>query len=317
MYHEGIEHPVFPGEIAMTHSILIALVTIHCVPAVVVAETGGNEYPRSDLLIEPAALAPPLDAERFVILDSRSREDYQQEHIPEARWVDHGAWSKTFGDGEDVEAWSQRIGELGIDTDAAVVVYDDQAMKNAARIWWILRYWGVEDVRLLNGGWKSWKAQELPVSQARGASVEPVAFTAKPQSSRLATKSQILDRLEGQEWQIVDARSEAEYCGTELLGNQRAGAIPGAKHLEWSELIDPETDRFRPPDELRELFDQANIDLDRPMASHCQSGGRASVMAFGLELMGAEGVRNYYRGWSDWGNAEDTPVEPGKRPASP
>ena len=58
---------------------------------------------------------------------------------------------------------------------------------------------------------------------------------------------------------------------------------------------------------------EAGIDLNRPTASHCQSGGRASVMAFGLELMGAQDVRNYYRGWSEWGNVEDTPVEPGKK----
>ena len=125
---------------------------------------------------------------------------------------------------------------------------------------------------------------------------------------RLATKSQMLDWVKSKKVQIVDARSDKEFCGIDKADNQRGGAIPGAKHLEWSDLIEPKTDRFKSPEELRKLFDKANIQLDRPMASHCQSGGRASVMAFGLELMGASDVSNYYRGWSEWGNASDTPI---------
>jgi thiosulfate/3-mercaptopyruvate sulfurtransferase len=79
-------------------------------------------------------------------------------------------------------------------------------------------------------------------------------------------------------------------------------------HLEWSDLLDPETDRFKPPAELRKLFDQAGIDLAKPVAAHCQSGGRASVMVFAMTLMGAQDPRNYYPGWSEWGNTEDVPV---------
>ena len=113
--------------------------------------------------------------------------------------------------------------------------------------------------------------------------------------------------------QIVDARSEGEFCGTDKLKNKRGGAIPGAKHLEWIDLIDKETQRFKTPDQLRKLFADAEISLDRPTATHCQSGGRASVMAFGMELMGAASVANYYASWGEWGNADDTPIVAGKR----
>ena len=109
--------------------------------------------------------------------------------------------------------------------------------------------------------------------------------------------------------QIVDARSEAEHCGDDPLKNARAGAIPGAKHLEWSALIDKETARFKPADEIARLFAEAGIDPKKPTVTHCQSGGRASVMAFGLELMGGERVANDDRGWSEWGNADGTPIE--------
>lgn len=292
----------------MTRFIPTVLAVLSCLPSAL--PTVAAEYPRPELLLEPTELAKPEVAQRFVILDARGREEYERAHIPGARWVDHDEW-KDAVDGEGDAQWSKRIGELGIGTDADVVVYDDNAMKDAARIWWILRYWGVENARLLNGGWKTWKAKQLPTTAEEPEPAEYVAFEAESHAQRLATKNEILDRLDPNRLQIVDARSEAEFCGTEPLRNERAGAIPGAKHLEWSDLIDQETHQFKNPEELRRSFEQAGIDLDRPTASHCQSGGRASVMAFGLELMGAEDVRNYYRGWSEWGNAGDTPVVPG------
>ena len=119
---------------------------------------------------------------------------------------------------------------------------------------------------------------------------------------------QILSQLSDGELQIVDSRSEGEFCGIEMRDNLKGGAIPGAKHLDWVNLIDQQTHRFKSPEELRRLFAEAKIDLNRPTASHCQSGGRASVMAFALELMGAPDSRNYYKGWSEWGNSEDAPV---------
>jgi thiosulfate/3-mercaptopyruvate sulfurtransferase len=132
-----------------------------------------------------------------------------------------------------------------------------------------------------------------------------------PVADRLATKEQILESLVGASLQIVDARSAGEFCGDEKLKNQRAGAIPGAKHLEWDDLLDPETGKFLPAPVLSDLFANSGVDLAKPTATHCQSGGRSSVMAFGMELMGAEHVRNYYRSWQEWGNAADTPVEKG------
>jgi thiosulfate/3-mercaptopyruvate sulfurtransferase len=99
-----------------------------------------------------------------------------------------------------------------------------------------------------------------------------------------------------------------EYCGDTRTA-KRNGAIPRARHLEWKDLIDPKTSRFKPPAEMTRLFKAAHINLDRPTVTYCQSGGRAAVLAFTLELMGAKNVRNYYRSWAEWGNDEDTPIE--------
>jgi len=269
------------------------------------------EYPRKDLLVEPAELAKPEVASKFVILDAREKSKYEAGHIPGSVWVDHAAWAKAFGEGTDPAGWSKRIGELGISSNSHVVVLDDNMGKDAARIWWILRYWGSADVRLLNGGWKGWTAGKYEASKtptvASGAKFEAVA-----QVDRLATKGSLLKALVDDKLQIVDARSEKEFCGTDKLTNKKGGAMPGAKQLEWTDLLEADTQRFKPAGELKKLFADAGIALDKPTATHCQSGGRASVMAFGMELMGAKDVRNYYKSWGEWGNADDTPIVPGK-----
>ena len=271
------------------------------------------QYAHPELLLEPTELAKLDVSRQFVILDVRPQAEYDSGHVPGALRVDHDKWKKMFADDKDARRWSKSIGRLGIGPESKVVVYDDKGMKDAARIWWILKYWGVGDVRLLNGGWKHWKSSALPTSKARPVATSPVDFKATPRPKRLATMSHVLDLLKGGRIQIVDARSEDEFCGLDKRDNKRKGSIPGAKHLQWSDLINQKNQRFKSPAQLRELFDRAGIDLGRLTASHCNGGGRAAVMAFGLELMGAKDVRNYYRGWGEWGNAENTPVIVPKR----
>jgi thiosulfate/3-mercaptopyruvate sulfurtransferase len=273
-----------------------------------------DRYARADLLLEPSELVKPDVAKEFRILDARPKSDYQTSHIPNAVWVDHDAWSKTFAKEQDAKQWQELIGRLGINIDTPVVIYDDQSTNRAARIWWILRYWGIRDVKLLNGGWKAWTTPRKGLSAAPNAftkevpKVDAVEISLSPHPQRLATKVQLLKSLPKHEFQIIDARSESEYCG-EADTAKRNGAIPGAIHKEWTEVIDKKTQRFKSPQELAELFEEAGIKLDQPSVTYCQSGGRAAVMAFALELMGAEYVRNYYRSWSEWGNAEDTRIE--------
>lgn len=268
-------------------------------------------YAKPGLLMEPRALADSLEDENreLIILDARPASEYEQGHVPAARVIDVSEWKAEFGDGEDAQAWSQRIGRLGIAGDTPVVIYDDNASKDAARVWWILKYWGHQDARLLNGGWKSWTSADLPVSSEEPSEVTEVEFRPAVQSQRLADKSDVLEILKQGDVQIVDTRSKDEYCGVDPMSNQRGGAIPGAMHLEWKDLIDSKTDRFKPARELTVLFEEAGIDPKKPVATHCQSGGRASVMAFALELMGGDQVSNYYRGWSEWGNHEELPIE--------
>jgi thiosulfate/3-mercaptopyruvate sulfurtransferase len=275
--------------------------------AILADEPKVDRYPRADLLIDPTEILKPEVAKQFRILDARPKDHYEAGHIPNAVWVDHDDWSKTFAKDQEAGRWQKLVGQLGITPDTGVILYDDHSTNRAARLWWILRYWGIRDVKLLNGGWKGWTTAHGPTSQET-PKVELVQLVLSPHPERLATKAQLLKSLPKHEFQIIDARSETEYCG-EADTAKRNGAIPGAVHKEWTEVIDKKTQRFKSPEDLTKLFKEAGIDLDRPSVTYCQSGGRAAVMAFALELLGVKSVRNYYRSWSEWGNAEDSPVE--------
>jgi thiosulfate/3-mercaptopyruvate sulfurtransferase len=221
-----------------------------------------DAYPRANLLIEPADwVKRPAAASSFRILDARPRAQYLAGHVPDAVWVDHDKWNKTFRDDRSPETWGKLIGGLGMDIGTQVAIYDDNGT-NAARIWWILRYWGVNDARLLNGGWTAWKAAGGEIDKS-----EAVAAFKKPgltrQAGRLAEKSDILQLLKDKKSQIVDVRSKGEFCG-EAKTAKRSGAIPSALHLEWKEAIDPKTKRMKPPGELKKLLADAGINLDKP-----------------------------------------------------
>lgn len=268
-----------------------------------------ERYPNADLLILPADLSH-LGADQVRILDARPHDEYRAGHIPGAVWVDLAGWSKAVNEPHDAKLWATRLASVGVEPTKPIVVYAAD-VRDAARVWWILKYMGVSDARLLDGGWTLWRSQALPIEEREN---QPAVNAAdwKPQRERLATKEDVLARLKDKSAGILDARSFREFCGQMKLA-ERAGAIPGALHLEWTELLDPKTKQFKPVAELRQLFKERQIDPDKPAVTYCQSGGRAAVLAFGLELMGGKQVSNYYKSWSEWGNDKDTPIESGTK----
>jgi thiosulfate/3-mercaptopyruvate sulfurtransferase len=272
-----------------------------CLVALVAGQEQTPSYPRGKTLIE----ARDLDPAKGLVLDARKAEDYRKGHVPGAVRVDIDEWRKAFAAGQDPAAWAERLGAVGIDGKTPVVIYDNNNFLDAARMWYILRFWGIDDVRLLNGGFAAWVKADG--KQQQEATTRTATITLAPHNDRLATKQNILDILKSKQDQILDARSFGEFCGT-VAKAERGGAIPGAVHLEWSDVLDKKTQRFRSAEELTKLFEDTGVDLDKPAVTYCQSGGRASVLAFSLELMGGKQVRNYYRSWAEWGNDPNTPV---------
>jgi thiosulfate/3-mercaptopyruvate sulfurtransferase len=272
-----------------------------------------EKYPRAELLIEAGALAKPQLARKYRILDTRPAKDFREGRVHGALRVDPGAWNKEFTRGPNPGFWMRELGGLGINRETPVVVYGGD-LRETARVWWILDYWGIRELRLLNGGWQAYRAAGGLVDE--GYEERP-SFTAKrpalkPRPDTLVRKGDLLRELPRHRLQLLDARSTKEYCG-EARTAKRNGAIPGARHLEWTEVIDPKSQRFKTPAELARRLQGAGVDLRKPTVTYCQSGGRASVLAFTLELMGAKNVRNYYRSWAEWGNDPDTPIEKPKK----
>src|SRR5204862_1525318 len=112
------------------------------------------DYANPKLLVEPSDVA----GKEFVILDARPKKDFDAGHVPGAVHVDSSLWARTFAKDQKAKTWEKLIGEVAIDGKKPVVIYDDKKGNVAARLWWILRYWGIDDVRLVNGGWPAYKA---------------------------------------------------------------------------------------------------------------------------------------------------------------
>jgi thiosulfate/3-mercaptopyruvate sulfurtransferase len=205
--------------------------------------------------------------------------------------------------------WSDLVGSLGVRRQVPVVVYDETVTPNAARVWWLLRYVGHPDVRLLNGGIAAWRASggtigmdDVPIVESR---FEP-AF----QSKLLADRARV-QQLIGQSGScVLDSRSTAEFTGEQAQG-PRGGRVPGAKHLEWNQFLD-DRGRFKPAEEIAKLLAARKLTDDQSVVTYCQSGGRASLDALALELMGFKDVRNYYGSWAEWSADAKLPVEKGK-----
>src|SRR5262249_16191227 len=170
---------------------------------------------------------------------------------------------------------------------------------------WLLSYLGVKRVGLLDGSFPLWATEKRPVT-AEVPSVEPKPFTVAFRADRHATRDEVLSALSSKSDTILDARSDGEYTGAEKR-SKRAGHVPTPCHREGNNLVDKDG-RFLDERAVRAKLAKAGVRSGEPVITHCQGGGRASVNAFVLERLGFK-ARNYYLGWSDWGNADDTPVK--------
>ncbi|MCA9132048.1 MAG: sulfurtransferase [Planctomycetales bacterium] len=243
------------------------------------------------------------------VLDVRTRDAYDEGHIPQAKWVDANAWrSKTFAEAGllDRDYWASELGRLGLTHSHPVVVVGD-SLPDSSRVWWLLRYLGWQQVRLLDGGQKAWTDAELPLS-SETPRIEPTQPTVEFVSERLGILADIGGAAQqGGQCAILDTRSDSEFTGSRGVGT-RTGHIPGAHHVEWKRFVDSQG-KFLAPQAIRELLQSDGVDLQQPIVTHCQSGGRSSVAVLALEMAGVKSVKNYYRGWSEYGEALELPVE--------
>jgi thiosulfate/3-mercaptopyruvate sulfurtransferase len=274
---------------------------------------------RPEILATTEWLADNIGQLAIRVLDLRWRPDgsapavHASGHIPGASLVDWRADLVDDGEGGEtiLLASPARIASLavrtGITDDTTVVVYDDTQSLFAARAWWSLRAYGLESVRVLDGGYVGWTSEGREVSKA---TVEPgtAGFTVRgPNRTRLTT-SDVRGLLGSPDVTLLDARAPAEYRGFE--GNtKRLGHIPGAVNVPVGATSQPGRQRLRDGAELRDLLHRANVTRGRRMVCYDGSGIAAAKLAFVLTLLGHEDVAVYDGGWAEWGNRLDLPVD--------
>lgn len=243
-----------------------------------------------------------------------ARAEYLAEHIPEAVFFDFD-W---ISDPENAlprkvpprDRFAAEVGALGIDNHTHVIAYDTLGLYSAARVWWLFRHYGYDNVSVLDGGLKAWKAANLPV-EAGEVPVSPGKFIPGEDRNLLALWTDVLRSSEDQQTQILDARTAGRFAGTELdrYPGTRPGHIPNSLNLYWANLLDPETRKLLPVDVIRQRLAKVGITSDRPITLTCGSGLTACILALGLHLTGSDSWRVYDGSWDEWGRRSDLPVE--------
>lgn len=267
-------------------------------------------FPNAHLLVTPARLHDEWSAGgRLRVLDLRAGEAFANGHIPGAGHLDLWAFSLTDTEPAPLRAFLRMIehvlAERGVGDDP-VVVYDDTTGVRAARAFWFLEYFQHPRVRVLDGGFSAWRAAGLPVVTGADLPV-PSTWTGEPARTRLATWSDVHERLGQRDVVIVDTRTDEEYRGA-LVRAARGGAIPGAVHVEWTRNLGPDG-AVKPAAELRAIYEAAGVTPDREVITYCQGGYRAAHSYLALRLLGYPRVRNYLGSWREWGDRLDLPIE--------
>jgi thiosulfate/3-mercaptopyruvate sulfurtransferase len=277
-------------------------------------------------LVSTERLARELGTPDLVVLDATyhaldpARDavaEFAAGHIPGARHLD----LKTLADPDDplpsmlppLSLFAERMRALGVGADSRVVVYDAAAHHTAARAWWVMRHFGLRRMALLDGGFAKWRAEGRPIETGASAPVERGgALDLQVDRAIVRNKAQMLANLAQPSEQMVDARSPARFTGEEA--DPRAGVapghIPGSCNLRYDRLFAPDGIWLR-GHALRAVFEDAGVDLDRPLVTTCGSGITAAVLAFGAHLLGKTDVALYDGSWSEWGADSATPKSVG------
>jgi len=214
------------------------------------------------------------------------------------------------------EGMESLLGSAGIDNNTTVILYGDNNNWFAAWAFWQMKYYGHDDVKLMNGGRAKWEAEGKPLSIA-AANPGSKSYTAKaPNEDIRAYRDQVLTKVGAGSISLVDVRAPAEYSG-ELLapenlpqeGSQRGGHIPSAANVPWGQAV-AEDGTFKSADELQALYGGKGIDGSKETIAYCRIGERSSHTWFVLtQLLGHSNVRNYDGSWTEWGSIVGAPIE--------
>ncbi len=242
--------------------------------------------------------------------------EYQRAHIPGARFFDLDDVSDHRSDLPHMvppaEKFMSRMRAIGVGDGHQIVVYDGSGLFSAPRVWWLFKLMGQMDIAVLDGGFPKWQAEGHPVED-----LPPILrdrhMMVRRQNHMVKDVTQVSAASKLGESEIVDARSPGRFYGTdpEPRPGLRAGHIPGSKNVFYKDLLKAD-DTMKSPDEMRQVFVEAGVDLDKPVITSCGSGVTAAILSLGLTRMGKTDHSLYDGSWTEWGMFPTLPIATGK-----
>ncbi len=289
------------------------------VPDVMPIEDRG--YARPDVLVSTDWVADHLNDPKVRLVESD--EDvllYETGHIPGAVKID---WVADLNDplvrdyvGRD--RLQAVLRSKGINRDTTIVFYGDKNNWWACYSFWVLRLFGIENLKIMDGGRMRWAQEGRPLETSiRSYPEGNVTVGERNEPGIRAFRDEVIEHVRNKR-ALVDVRSPEEFRGERLHmpeypseGALRGGHIPGARSIPWARAVNPETHTFRPASELRALYEQENgLRREADTVVYCRIGERSSHTWFALTyLLGFDKVRNYDGSWTEWGNAVRLPIE--------
>lgn len=242
-----------------------------------------------------------------------ARGDYEAGHIPGSAFID---LQDDLCDPSSplrfvvpaADAFTAGMSRLGVGPGHRVVLYDRSRNQWAARVWWMLRGFGFDDAAVLDGGWPKWTAEGRPVS-TEPAQYPAARFEARPRPEMFADKEAVRAGLDDPETHLLNALTREQHAGQGGVHYGRAGRIPGSTVVPARDLIEPDTQAYKPAAELRRLFAEAGVLDGRRVIVYCGGGIAASSDALILSALGVEDVAVYTNSLQEWAPDAACPME--------
>ena len=287
------------------------------------AQMSTSAYAHPEMLVDTAWLADHLSDPHLRILDTKNflAEDdaakrlanYEAGHIPGAVYVDaRDDISDLNGDTPllilPADEFEALMGRLGIGNETTVVVYDDEGNTWSARLWWAFRYYGHDNVKLLDGGLAKWTLEERPLERGINKPT-PATFRAEVRTALLATKVDVLAAIDDPDVVIIDSLAPEFFSGEQNWPNMRAGHIPTAENVFVMDNLDPANLTLLPAQSLVELWQKVNLKPGQEIITYCGAGYYGAFNLFVLYQLGYDDVRLYDGSWMEWGADLTLPAE--------